>query len=352
MKTLGHLVIEQITLGPGQEWMAPARGWRFLHVSSGAAYWLGSSRPRSLTEGEMLVIAPATTGLVRASQLSQVMLHAFIFAPDLLCGFFTLSERHFLEAGGAGPVQDVQFLPSTHPVTQQFAALARSRLRPDSLAQRVEVLSLVAAVFDEEIVRRRPPATLGTSAVHRFKQLIAQLPDMELIHHSPEHLARLCGCSLRHFNRLFRKFFKTSTRARQTELRLLKARQLLCETEQKIMQVALDCGYCNLSLFNALFKRRFGMTPSECRRQASKSKGKSKCLIAGLLLFFLTGIGALGRGTLAPHESRLGTPVPPLFSGQEAFNGAPYLLNGNFDLNHGPAGFHFSAMCGRPVTQI
>ena len=89
-----------------------------------------------------------------------------------------------------------------------------------------------------------------------------------MINHTPAQLASLCGCSGRHFNRLFRSCFGISVRARQTELRLLKARQLLTETEKKVLEIAVDSGYRNLSLFNLLFKRQFGMTPSETRRKA------------------------------------------------------------------------------------
>jgi len=269
MKTLGHLFIEQILLEPGQEWVKTAGVWHFLRASSGAAYWLGGNQCRPLAEGEMLVITPAAEGLVRASQIGKAVFHAFSFAPDVLCGFFTVLERHLLDTGEANGFEKVRCLPSTHPVTLKFTALANSSLRPDSLAQRVEALSLVAALFDEEIARHRSPASPGTSAQDRFTELVARMPDTELIRYSPGQLARLCGCSVRHFNRLFRDSFGTSTRARQTELRLLKARQLLGASDQKIHQIAADTGYRNLSLFNALFKRRFGATPSEWRHKAT-----------------------------------------------------------------------------------
>ena len=218
----------------------------------------------------MLVVPPVLAGAVRASQIGPVLLHAVRFAPDLLCGFFTLSERHFFESGTTGVLQETQFLPSTHPVTQQFAALAQVSSLSNSLTRRIQVLSLVATVFDKEVARHHAPEQLGATAHHRFTQLIAEMPDTEIINHSPEQLARLCGCSPRHFNRLFRQHFGASARSRQTELRLLKARQLLCDSDSKIIQVAMESGYRNLSLFNSLFKRRFGTTPSAWRRKSKK----------------------------------------------------------------------------------
>ncbi len=54
---------------------------------------------------------------------------------------------------------------------------------------------------------------------------------------------------------------------------MLQASQLLARTDEKIINVALDSGYRNLSIFNALFKKRFGVTPSRWRQQEQKSNG-------------------------------------------------------------------------------
>jgi len=271
MKVPAHLQIEQVKLAPGQEWVDAASAWRFVRLMSGAAYWFGGAETRPLADGEIVLAAPGLHGTVRASQIGEVVIQFFYFAPDLLCGLLTVDERRFFEAGGANGVTGLQFLPSTHPVARQFAALGTSQSEHPGLARRLEVLGLAAAVFDEEMSRQPPPSTLGATALQRFQQIVAHMPDTEMTNHSPDELAHLCGCSARHFNRLFRKHFGTSTRAWQTELRLLKARQLLTHTEEKVIQVALDSGYRNLSLFNFLFKRRFGMTPSDWRRKGTKA---------------------------------------------------------------------------------
>lgn len=272
MRKLNHLQLEEIKLPAGQEWMDATATWRFVRVHSGAAYWLGGKQARPLAEGEAIIIAPRAEGLVRASQIGDVTLQGFNFTAEMLCGFFTLAERHFFEqrAAAAG---EVQFLPSTHPVAQQFAASVARPAREEDLPRRVDALGIVAAVFEAEMARHQPPAVPLTDALERFKKIIAQMPETELINHSSEELARLCGCSPRHFNRLFQQHFGVSARARQTELRLLKSRQLLTGSDEKIVHVALESGYRNLSLFNTLFKKRFGMTPSQWRKSSAKKTG-------------------------------------------------------------------------------
>ena len=282
MRPLTQLQLTEIKLEPGEEWLTVPGVWRFLRLHQGAAYWLGVGVIRSLAEGEMLVVAPRLAGSIRASQLTPVVVHGFSFSAELL-GFFTLGERQVLEKQ-AHTEDKVNFLPSTHPVAHKFSAHVATASPQSHLTGRVAGLDLVAAYFNDALGRQPLPATRQSSTPERFTRLIVQMPETELINHTPEELARLCGCSARHFNRLFQQRFGTSARARQTELRLQKARQLLAASDEKIVHLALECGYHNLSLFNYLFKKRFGMTPSQSRKNDVKIPDKPRRRVATTLL--------------------------------------------------------------------
>ena len=41
----------------------------------------------------------------------------------------------------------------------------------------------------------------------------------------------------------------------------------MATTQSKVVEVALESGYQSLSLFNLMFKRRFGLTPAKWRDQ-------------------------------------------------------------------------------------
>ena len=280
MKFGRHLFLNEINMPPSAEWLDASPGWRFLRISLGAGYWLGQSVVKELGPGDVVVVSPDAEGSLRASQLGEVKLHYFHFCPEMLSGLLTLSERHYLESFSTQPRLAVRILPAAHKAAQEFSRLASEQPVANNLFQRCQMLHIVATVFAEEMTRHRPSTTRSTSAHHRFKQLIEEMPDNELINHTPEQLAQVCGCSLRHFSRLFKKQFSTTIRSKQTELRLLKARQLLSDTDAKIINVALDSGYRHLGLFNAMFKKYLGMTPSEWR-QKSQVAAPSKNLSRG-----------------------------------------------------------------------
>ena len=51
------------------------------------------------------------------------------------------------------------------------------------------------------------------------------------------------------------------------EERMKKARALLRETDQTVETVAAEVGYENVEHFNRLFKKDYGMTPVQYRKQ-------------------------------------------------------------------------------------
>ena len=261
----GQLQLQELKLAAGDEWIDKPEGWRLVLLHKGLAYWLGTSTPRAITEGEMLVIAPKVTGLIRASQLGEVQLRWFSFDPGIVCGLFTIAERQWLECAAGAVLDPVQFLPSTHPIAEAMTTfMERTRTEP-MIIQRGEALLLALRLLAQSMPPVEPVGGRVAAAHDRFHQIIAQMPDTELIRRTSEELAALCGCTPRHFNRLFRAQFGQSPRVRQTELRLLKARSLLETGENTVPQIAAECGYRSLSLFNSLFKRRFGFSPSEWR---------------------------------------------------------------------------------------
>lgn len=73
----------------------------------------------------------------------------------------------------------------------------------------------------------------------------------------------------------FSRFFKTRTGKTLpqyvNELRIGRACSRLAETDDKVSDIALDCGFANLSGFNRQFQRIAGMSPRAYRREFQRS---------------------------------------------------------------------------------
>lgn len=261
-----HLILQEIVLRPSGEWEPGGPGWTIARVAEGNGYWLEGGNARALNTGDGVVLASGNPGRLRASQLGNLKWEYFTVRPQFLNGLLTVAEWHQLEfAPGPAGARTVHF-GAHEPVGQKFAHLA-NQTRGDGLTLRCALLQLWASAVSGLLAAPAVDAARANQLRERFRQMIGRMLEAELSGSSLGELAGQLHCSERHFSRLFREEFGVPLRARQIELRLQRARQLLADSDAKVINVAYDSGYRHLGLFNAMFKKRFGMTPSEWRRQ-------------------------------------------------------------------------------------
>jgi AraC-like DNA-binding protein len=129
------------------------------------------------------------------------------------------------------------------------------------------VLALGAGRDAAEIARGR-----GLRAA-RVQQILAELnADFTNPAFSAHDVGRKLGLSGRYVQELLQETDLTFT-ARVLELRLQKARAMLADPRHdrvKVSDIALACGFNEVSHFNRCFRRRFGAPPTQFRGGASR----------------------------------------------------------------------------------
>ena len=88
---------------------------------------------------------------------------------------------------------------------------------------------------------------------------------------SIDEISSVSGFSASHFMRFFKSAMGTSFTSYLSSYRLSMAARLLMLTNDSILDIALSCGYENLSYFNRSFKKRYKKTPSEYRRGSDET---------------------------------------------------------------------------------
>jgi AraC family transcriptional regulator, exoenzyme S synthesis regulatory protein ExsA len=83
-----------------------------------------------------------------------------------------------------------------------------------------------------------------------------------------EDYAKLCNRSLSSFKRDFDKIYKSPPSQWLLNKRLVRARELLFSTAKSINDICFECGFENSTHFSRVFKKRFGMSPHEYRKQS------------------------------------------------------------------------------------
>lgn len=87
-----------------------------------------------------------------------------------------------------------------------------------------------------------------------------------------KEMAQKADMSLSHFPTVFKKFIQYSPAAYLKEKRLEKAIHLLETTYEQIKQIAVQVGMQNESHFTRDFRIRYGLTPTEYRRQFQENR--------------------------------------------------------------------------------
>ncbi len=260
-----HLATQKFTLPPSGEWSTTSSSWRLCQITSGTGYWVNPVASHQLESGTLMLLSTKSKGSIRASQLGDG-LSFVLFGVELsrLTALLTLSELDVFERLAAVEKSPHIILPPHSPAARKMIDLRQNPNQTDCWV-RLQLLALFVEVFGSELQIRQVEPQGAVDARDRLRKFLSQTPASELLHIKFSELVSLTGCTQRHFSRVFREVVGMSFRDKHTELRLQRALELLAGTRIKVVDVAMESGFPSLSLFNLMFKRRFGITPGKWR---------------------------------------------------------------------------------------
>ena len=100
----------------------------------------------------------------------------------------------------------------------------------------------------------------------RMKRLLEYMEEHYGERITVEDGAQLCFYSNSHFMKYFKQYMGVPFTQYLNEFRLEKAAGMLLTTTEPVTAVAQRCGFDNISYFNRLFRRKYGKTPGEYRK--------------------------------------------------------------------------------------
>lgn len=116
-------------------------------------------------------------------------------------------------------------------------------------------------------------------SIPKFQVKLENMENLEKLEHSMNYilghleeeltldqLAREAGMSRSYYSAMFKTFNGVTVWNYITNQRIDKARYLLEDTNQSIIEISGNCGFSNISNFNRAFKKITGKTPREYRK--------------------------------------------------------------------------------------
>jgi len=156
------------------------------------------------------------------------------------------------------------------PIIQAIATRVRAALRGWMPMSDLEAETLVRAAYAQALRRHFGgrdglPRTLDARRRQRVVELVLDIGDGQL---TLGDLAEAAALSPFHFARSFTNTFGMPPHRFLTVSRLERALHALRSTQATVPEVAAAAGFSNLHHFRQLFRRHYGVPPSEISRQA------------------------------------------------------------------------------------
>jgi AraC-like DNA-binding protein len=276
-------------LQSSESWTNPSNNedeFTFVFLKGGIGKYVSANATPQLLPGDVLVFSGRSAGKLYASEKNDCVFTSFCVPFEHLYPLFANNEISLLHDVKAN-FKAAKIYPRNGALAIECGQLLEAVQTQSTLEQRSQLLRIVAVILSDEFKNVHTQRSGMNWAEDHVIQVFEKLSSSELLSLSADELAGKFGCSRRHLNRLFHQHFGLSITALKMEMRLLKAVSLLRDPREKVINVAEQCGFNHLGLFNICFKRRYGISPGQWRKidlvadKSSKQKNESKqtCLL-------------------------------------------------------------------------
>ena len=175
--------------------------------------------------------------------------------------------RRFLTKALEAPAQEVAIrFRYEDPVSRELVLSMLDEARERGDAARL-YLESAAVVLWQRLVRAPAPAPRRGLPGATLRRVLDYLHEHLAETPGVQELSAIAGMSAPHFARSFRAATGEAPHRYLNRLRLKRAKQLLAQSELRIVEVALAVGFANPSHFSAFFRAATGSTPATYRRR-------------------------------------------------------------------------------------
>lgn len=265
-----HLALRLARLKSPEELPLNQEGLTFVFARGGTGKFSSKAATSRVATGDVLVVNGSADGRLAADGKGEFTFWTFSLCFEHLLPLFGSNEISLLHS-----ITDVFKAAKVHPARAPLAVESHRLIiavpSQNNLDHRGQLIRIAAGILSVEFTEAQTRRSSFASPEDHMVRVFEKLSAAELINLSVGELAERFSCSRRHLNRLFHQRFGVSVASLRMEMRLLKAISLLRDPSAKVINVAEQCGFNHLGLFNTCFKRRFGASPGQWRKSVLQS---------------------------------------------------------------------------------
>ena len=248
----------------------------FLRVTSGKAVFQIDTTYYNVCAGEGIFINSGELHAGYPLEDSACTYEAIVFSPVLLhSGSFDLIESKYIDPFLKNNFSFKRHLTGSEEWEREL--LQRLGRVVNYSLNKVPAYELITkselyAMFSLLIINSTeksaaPDHIIRYERSEKLKKALKYMQDNHDQKLSTSNISAWLNMSEGHFCRLFKQYFKRTPVEYLNYYRVNRAAKLLEETEQKVLEVAMEAGFDNFSYFISTFKHFMGVTPTKYRGQ-------------------------------------------------------------------------------------
>ncbi len=225
-----------------------------------------------ITEGDLLLLPPGMLHGTGERPDAEFITDSLVFRLDMLESQLPDScTTRFLAPLAGGTIRFPVYLAASDPAAgllrSTFEAICDIFLKKPAgyeLEIKSQLLHLFFLLYGHVPYQKNDPT--HSEITDKLKLVLQFIQDHYQRTVTVQELADLCHFSEYHFMRFFKRHMNMTCIEYMNQYRLEMASRQLAGTELPITSIALESGFNNISYFNRVFKKKFGVTPKEYRK--------------------------------------------------------------------------------------
>ncbi len=246
-------------------------------VQKGTCIYQINLHPYKISQGDILILPPGMLHGTGEQPETEFITDSFVFCLDMLESQRTDScTTEFFAPLTSGMLRFPVYLPAEDSMArllgESFEKIRKTFLQKPlgyELEIKSELLHLFFLLYSQVPYQRSSQEYRDIT--EKLKLVLQFIQEHYQQGITVKELAELCHFSEYHFMRFFKRHMNMTSIEYLNQYRLEMASRQLAETNLSVTSIALESGFNNISYFNRVFKRKFGVTPMEYRAYSKKS---------------------------------------------------------------------------------
>lgn len=251
-----------------------------ISVTEGQGIVTVQSARYDVSCGDIMIIPPQTVHAIERKDCCTMQYFNILFSLSMLDVADDICRKKYFEPLYRNELTPIIYIPKDSEPNKRISPYISNLIENRHSSSGNELLiksALFAALY--HIIEFATPSSNEKSADGNYDKLKKLL--LYVRRHYGERIsiktaADICGYSESHFMRIFKNMTGQSFTEYLIEFRLNAAANAIAITSDKIIDVAYNCGFENLSYFSRAFLNKYGVTPSQYRKQSKMPDAKSR----------------------------------------------------------------------------